>query len=150
LLHRKSTRANLVNDLILANVVGDFDEVFGTKVLVTNDQLRLLSLSEEVTLWFKKLDDNRESSNVSTPQAIRMNLGQTTLFGEAALIVCGYQLNKDETAVKCVSFSPPNLVRPRWFIDVEAISQPIVIGAPQSVNRGVRLRIKKGPEQIIL
>jgi hypothetical protein len=152
LLHRKATRANIINDLILANVIADFDEVPGSQIInIEQHQLRLLSLSEVVTLWFKKLDENRESSNVNTHQAGEMNRGQLNLFGgEASLIIAGYQLNKDETAIKCISFSPPNLVKPRWFIDVEAVAQPIIMGRPQSAQRGVRLRITKGPEQILL
>lgn len=151
LLHRKATRANIVNDLIFANVITEFDDVAGTRILSDETQnVRFLSLSDVMTLWFKKLDENRESSNVSTKRAEQMNRGQLNLFGEAALIVAGYQLNKEETAVRCISFSPPNLVRPRWFIDVEALAQPIEMNKPQPVQRGVRLRITKGPEQIIL
>jgi hypothetical protein len=151
LLHRKSTRANIISDLVFANVVSAFDEVPGTSIV--NDevhQLRFLSLSDSVTLWFKKLDDNRESSNVRTQQAREMNRGQLNLFGEAYIIIAGYQLNEDESAIRLVSFSPPNLVRPRWFIDVEEVSQPIVMGRPLSTQRRTRLRINKGPEQIIL
>ena len=151
LVHRKTTRANIVNDLIFENVISEFDEVPGTVVIHQDaGQLRLLSISDLVTLWFKKLDENRESSNVSTKQADQLNRGQMNLFGEGDLLVAGYQLNPDETAIKCLSFSPPNNVTPRWFIDVQEIAQPIVMRETKTAKPGVRLRIIKGPEQIIL
>lgn len=151
LVHRKTTRANIVNDLIFENVIGQFDEIPGTIVIHQEaGQLRLLSISDLVTLWIKKLDDNRESSNVSTRQAEQLNRGQMNLFGEGDLLVAGYQLNEDETAIKCLSFSPPNYVKPRWFIDVESVAQPIVMRETKTAQPGVRLRIIKGPEQIIL
>ncbi|MGP8174950.1 MAG: hypothetical protein ACLP7O_10435 [Terracidiphilus sp.] len=151
LVHRKTTRANIVNDLIFENVIAHFDEIPGAMVIHQDaGQLRLLSISHLVTLWFKKLDENRESSNVSTKQAEQLNSGQMHLFGEGDLLVAGYQLNDDETAIKCLSFSPPNYVKPRWFIDIERIGQPIVMREPRAVQPGVRLRIIKGPEQIIL
>lgn len=96
LVHRKATRANIVNDLIIANVIAEFDEVPGTRILSDeSESVRFLSISDQVTLWFKKLDDNRESSNVSTRRAEQMNRGQLNFFREAALIVAGYQLNKE-------------------------------------------------------
>ena len=150
-IHRKSTRANIVNDLILGNVIAEFDEVPGVMVLNEDGgQLRLLSISDSIMLWFKKLDEHRESSNVSTKQAEQLNRGQMNLFGEGDLLVAGYQLNDDETAIKCISFSPPNCVKPRWFIDVEKIAQPIIMRETNPERVGVRLRIIKGPEQIIL
>ena len=151
LVHRKTTRANIVNDLIFENVIAQFDEIPGVMVIHQDSgQLRLLSVSDLVALWFKKLDENRESSNVSTKQAEQLNRGQMNLFGEGDLLVAGYQLNADETEIKCLSFSPPNYVRPRWFIDVERIAQPITMLGPKTAQPGVRLRVIKGPEQIIL
>jgi len=150
-IHRKSTRANIVSDLIFANVVTEFDEVAGTQIIFQETrQLRFLSLSDQVTIWFKKLDDNRTSSNVSTQQAEELNRGQLNLFGEAALVIAGYQLNDDETAIRRMSFSPPNLVFPRWFIDVDEVPQPLVMHELKPAERSVRLRITKGPEQIII
>jgi hypothetical protein len=151
LVHRKTTRANIVNDLIFENVIAYFDEIPGAMVIHQElGQLRLLSVSDSVTLWFKKLDENRESSNVSTRQAEQLNRGQMDLFGEGDLLIAGYQLDEHETAIKCISFSPPNYVKPRWFIDVEKIAQPIIMREVKTAQPGVRLRIIKGPEQIIL
>jgi hypothetical protein len=150
-LHRKATRANIVSDLIFANVISEFDEVPGARILNLEAQrIRLLSLSDSVTLWFKKLDENRESCNVSTKQSNEMNNGQMTLFPAGSLLVAGYELTPDETAVKCMSISPPNQVKPRWFIDVERVQQPTIMPVVESARRGIRLRITKGPEQIIL
>jgi hypothetical protein len=150
-IHRKSTRANIVSDLIFANIVAEFDEVPGTRILFQETrQLRFLSLSDQVTIWFKKLDDSRTSSNVSTQQAEELNRGQLSLFSEAALVIAGYQLNDDETAIKCISFSPPNLVFPRWFIDVDEVPQPLVMHELKPAEPGVRLRVAIGPEQRII
>ncbi len=43
-IHRKSTRANIVNDLIFVNIVTEFDEVPGTRIIFQETrQLRFLS-----------------------------------------------------------------------------------------------------------
>ena len=147
-IYRKSTGANIVSDLVFANVIAEFDEVPETKIIADEDRrLRFLSVSDLIKLWFKKLDDKKESSNVSTTQSDELNRGQLTFFGETALLVVGYQLNAEETALKCMAISPPNWVKPRWFIDVEPIAQPIAMQAAKPSPRTVSLRIIKGPEQ---
>ena len=110
-------------------------------------RLRFLSVSDLIKLWFKKLDVNKESSNVVTDQSGDLNRGQLTFFGETALLVAGYQLDDDETAIKCLAISPPNWVKPRWFIDVEPIEQPTPMQLAEPTQRTTSLRIIKGPEQ---
>lgn len=110
-------------------------------------RLRFLSVSDVIKLWFKKLDEKKESSNVVTDQSDDLNRGQLSFFGETTLLIAGYQLNTDETALKCMAISPPNWVKPRWFIDVEPIAQPIAMQATDPIQRTVSLRIDKGPEQ---
>ena len=148
-VHRSGTRASLVNDLIFERLIREFDGVPGVKPLVLRDGMRLLSLSERISLWFKKVDIHRESKNYPTKQARSRNRGQSNLYGEEGQIVlAGYLLSDDETAVKRLSFSPPNRVRPRWWFEV---GEPPVIAsmAPRvTQNKGVQLQIKRGPSQI--
>jgi hypothetical protein len=151
LVHRPATRANLVSDLIFARIVSTFDDVPGTLTINKPNQLRFLSISDRLMLWFKKRDGNLNTVNFPTPEALKRDFGQTNLFEECSIVVAGYILNADETAVKCISFSPPNYVKPRWFIDVEAVAQPIQMKGPQPITQPkVRLEVKVGPKQIIL
>lgn len=151
-IHRKSTRANILNDLIFARVISAFDDVPDTRPIHQPNQLRYLSLSDRTTLWFKKLDDKKETSNFQTDEAIKRDGGQSNLFKEAQLVVAGYTLNDDETAIKFVSFSPPNLVSPRWFIDVVSVVKPIQMKGPQPIKTDtkVRLQVTRGAKQFIL
>jgi hypothetical protein len=146
-IHRKATRANILSDVVFANIITEFDEVPDTTIIADDDRrLRFLGVAN-INLWFKKLDDKKESSNVSTTQSDRLNRGQLTLFPEAVLLIAGYQLTADETAVKCMAISPPNWVRPRWFIDVEPIAQPTAMEIVPDTPRTTRLRIIIGEEQ---
>jgi hypothetical protein len=147
-LFRKSTSANILSDFVFANVISEFDEVPDTRIIADEERrLRFLSISDSIKLWFKKLDDKKESSNVRTHQSDELNRGQLTFFGETALLIAGYQLNADETAMRCIAISPPNWVTPRWFIDVEPIRQPITMQLLRPSQRAISLRIIKGPEQ---
>ena len=150
-IHRKATRANIVSDLIFARVVSAFDEVPGTRIIFQEStQVRFLSISDSVTLWFKKLDENRQTHNYPTDEAIKRDGGQGNLFQEASIIIAGYMLNEDETEVKSVCFAPPNKVSPRWYVDVEAIAQPIQMKGFQRTSPRVRLKITRGPEQTMI
>jgi hypothetical protein len=149
---RKSTRASIINDRIFANAVREFDEVPGTRPIEVGFQLRYLSLTDRVTLWFKKMDDSRQTANFQTDEAIKRDNGQTELFDKAEIIVAGYILNEDESAIKRISFAPPNDVRPRWYIDVEPIAQAIQMKGPQPIrtNTKVELQITMGATQFLL
>lgn len=152
-IHRKSTRANIINDLIFANAVVAFDEVPGTKIIqLESVQLRYLSISDLVSLWFKKMDDGRMTANFQTTEAIKRDNGQTELFGKAEIIVAGYILNEDESAIKRISFAPPNEVRPRWYIDVAPMAQPLQMTGPQLIrpDTKVQLQIMMGATQFLL
>jgi hypothetical protein len=147
-IHRKSTRATIINDLILERVIAAFDEVPGTLPLHQPNHLRYLSLSDRVTLWFKKMDDNRQTANYPTTEAMKRDGGQSNFFQEAEIVVAGYVLNDDETAIKRVCFAPPKLVTPRWFIDVEAFVQPLqMVGAQRGESTKARLKIIRSPKQ---
>jgi hypothetical protein len=150
-IHRKTTRACNVNDIIFAKVIAAFDEVPGAHIIDNPNQPRVLSLSSRVSLWFKKLDDNRLTANYPTEEALKRDGGQSNLFEEAEIIVAGYMLSDDESAVKRITFSPPKFVQPRWFIDVEAVAQPIQMKGPQrAAPSKVRLKVIVGPNQIML
>ena len=151
-VHRRSTRANIVNDLVLERIITEFDEVPNTRFIQKPHQLRFLSISDRVMLWFKKRDGNSNTSNYPTLEARQRNTGQPSFFREGEIIVAGYHLNEDESAVKGISFSPPNRVRPHWFVDVEALAQPTEIRGPQRVAESpqVRLQVAIGPKQIVI
>jgi hypothetical protein len=152
-IHRKSTRASIINDRIFAKVVSAFDEVPGTHIIeIASVQLRYLSLSDRVTLWFKKMDEGRQTANFQTDKAVERDNGQAELFGKAEIIVAGYVLNDDESAIKRISFTPPNDVRPHWYIDVAPMAQPIQMKGPQPIKTDtkVQLQITMGATQFLL
>jgi hypothetical protein len=151
LIHRPATRATIVNDLIVARAITAFDEIPGCRTIPLRNQIRLMSISDQVTLWFKKMDNLRQTSNYPTDEAIERDGGQSDLFGTSQIIVAGYILNEDETAVKCISFTPPKLVKPRWYIDVEAVAQPLRMKGPTPITAPkIRLKIKLGPQQEVM
>jgi hypothetical protein len=149
-LHRKATRANLISDLVFAEVVSEFDEVPGVTIVQSGiDQMRYLSISESLNLWFKKLDDARNSANYPTRAARRRDRGQESLFGEEpSLILAGYQLTTEETSIKCLSFSPPKFVKPRWWFDIFEMKMPIVMHPTVNSAREVRLMVKRSSQQL--
>ena len=151
-LHRRATRANIVNDLVLARIVTDFDEVPGTRFIQKPHQLRFLSISERVMLWFKKRDGHKNTANYPTTEAKKRNQGQGSFFNETEIIVAGYHLNDDESAIRRISFSPPNFVKPHWFVDVQALAQPLQMKGPQRIDNPneTRLQVAIGPKQIVI
>jgi hypothetical protein len=150
-VHRRSTRANIVNDLVLERIITEFDEVPGTRLIQKPHQLRFLSISDRVMLWFKKRDGSGNTSNYPTLEARLRNRGQRSFFKEGEIIVAGYHLNDDESALKRISFSPPDRVRPHWFVDVEAVAQPTEM-RPQRVVEPpqVRLQVAIGLRQFVI
>ena len=149
-LHRKATRANVVSDLVFAEIVSEFDEAPGITVVQSGfDQLRYLSLSDSLNLWFKKLDDARNSTNYPTRRAKRRDRGQETLFGmEPSLILAGYQLTDDETGIRCLSFSPPKFVRPRWWLDVFEVKMPLQMRPVERAAQAPKLTVKRSSQQL--
>jgi hypothetical protein len=151
LIHRTATKAAIVNDLIVERIIAAFDELPGCRPIPIQNQIKLMSISDRVTLWFKKMDSLRQTANYPTDEAIERDGGQSDLFGEAQVIVAGYILNEEETAIRCISFTPPKLVRPRWFIDVEVLAQPLRMKGPTPITAPkIRLKIDLGPQQFEL
>jgi hypothetical protein len=154
-IHRRATRANLINDLVFAQIVTEFDEQTDCRILEDRKRnLRFLVIGERVMLWFKKVDQRRQPSNYLTSHARRLLSGkQLTIFPQASVILVGYLLNSEESQVRRVSFSPPSLFRPKWFFDVEAEEQPAAMAmpGPRIVERPTtRIRVVRGAKQMPL
>src|SRR5258708_6661062 len=94
-LHRRGTRANIVNDEILAKVIERFDDRPETKFVEDRSRgLRFLRVSDRLLLWFKKTNRQRMTRNYPTSHAQKLETsGQTRLFPGFAVLVVGYLLN---------------------------------------------------------
>jgi hypothetical protein len=122
-LHRKTTRANIVNDLILAKAIQEFDEVPRVKLVEERRiNLRLLKIEDNILLWFKKMDSQHNCQIFPTEHAKLLQAGQLSLFPGADVLVVGYLLNPEETRVSRVSIAKPAGIgkSPEWFIDLYA------------------------------
>jgi hypothetical protein len=156
--HLARTRANIVHDLMMDKAINRFDRPRCRVVERRNQTERFLVLDERVALWFKKLDRSRVPRNYPTEQALKRSKGQLHLFGEhedLELLVVGYALNREQTAVTRVSITKPNgRARPSWFIDLDEPTSGIrSLPNPSPQDEGPRRQrivIKKGPEQQIL
>lgn len=122
-IHRRSTRATIVNDEIIAAIIAEFHEVGDTKpVEIRKKNLRFLMVGERILLWFKKTDRMRRLRIYPTLHAQHMEKGgQLSFFPNQEILVVGYLLNRDETKVIRVSICKPSGIgmRPEWFIDLE-------------------------------
>lgn len=122
-LHRRSTRANIVNDLIFAKAIQEFDDIPRVKPVERRHiNLRLLKVGDDILLWFKKMNAGRACENVATRHAALLQAGQTLLFPDAEVLVVGYLLNPEETKVSRVSITKPTGLHkpPEWYIDLYA------------------------------
>ncbi len=152
-LHRRSTRANIVNDLILARAIQEFDEVSRVKLIERRKiNLRLLKVGDDILLWFKKMDAQRNCMIFPTDHAKLLQAGQMTMFPKADVLIVGYLLNPEETRVSRVSITKPAGLgkSPEWFIDLYAnekiIKLPVgsfsaeaVAQAPSSTSGRLRI-----------
>jgi len=121
-IHRRSTRANIVNDEILSAVIQEFhDDPTVKPVMIRSKNLRFMQVDDRVLLWFKKIDRQRNPAIYPTEHAIALQSGQQSMFPDYTVLIVGYLLNRDETDVVRVSISKPNgrSRRPAWFIDLE-------------------------------
>ena len=106
-LHRRSTRANIVNDEIISMAVEEFDSVPEVKLVeIRSRGLRLLRVKDRVLLWFKKMDRNRKIRIYPTDPAVRLeSKAQLRLFPGLSVLTVGYLLNHDETKVVRVTIA---------------------------------------------
>src|ERR1700690_1502735 len=75
-IHRRSTRASIVNDRILAKIIEEFDEVPGTRyVEAKQSNLRFLEVGSRGLLWFKKTDLLHRPQTYPTHHAERIESG---------------------------------------------------------------------------
>ena len=122
-IHLRRTRANIVNDEILAAIIQEFHGVPDTRpVEIRKKNLRFMLVAERVLLWFKKTDRLRRPKVYPTEHAKQMERGgQLNIFPDCQILVVGYLLNQDETKVIRVSISKPagRGSRPEWYIDLE-------------------------------
>src|ERR1035441_9393064 len=69
-IHRRTTRANIVNDEILAAVIGDFHDDPGVCLRqIRSKNLRFMQVEESILLWFKKMDHSRRPAIFPTTHA---------------------------------------------------------------------------------
>jgi hypothetical protein len=130
--HRNITVANLVNDEQWAEIITEFDEVPGVRVIEQSRGLRFLGIcgndgSVELLLWFKKVDAQRTSQLNKTRRSALLHAGQAVeMFPHSTVLVVGYYLNRDRTKVIRVSINRPTTGTPEWFIDLDV---------PQDANK---------------
>jgi hypothetical protein len=155
-IHRRTTRANIVNDEILAAVIGDFhDDAEIRLVLIRKKNLRFMQVEDRILLWFKKMDRQHKPKIYPTPHARHLESGgQVSMFPDCTILIVGYLLNRDETDVIRVSISKPagRGSRPEWFIDLEPTEEAkltVVRKEKDSAEPEPRFRVvaKKGATQ---
>jgi hypothetical protein len=155
-LHRRTTRANIVNDEILAAVIEGFhDDAAVRQVMIRKKNLRFMQVEDRVLLWFKKMDRQRKPTIFPTEHARHLESGgQLSMFPNCVILIVGYLLNRDETDVIRVSISKPagRGSRPEWFIDLEPMEEPkltVIRKDKHSTEDKPRFRVvaKKGETQ---
>ncbi len=146
-VHRATTAANEVNDLIFAELINTFDGV--DEVIPVFDRkknLRFLKIDGRppIHLWLKATNRGRVSSNYPTPHySDLVKSGQIQMFPNAVILTLGFLRSNDCTGVARVSITPPcgRGSKPQWWIDI-AMSRNVVgmPGATGSSSVGVVIR----------
>ncbi len=152
-IHRPATRAAITNDEILARVITEFDEVTDCRFdMDRRRNLRFLVINERILLWFKKVTLFRRPSIYLTAHARRvLSGGQLEMFPRKAVVLVGYLLNREETAIQRLSFSPPFLIKPAWWFDIEdhGMAQAAAMPGPKKVppRQGTKIVVIRSPKQ---
>ena len=155
-IHRRSTRANIVNDEIIARVIEEFDGVPDVKLVELRARgLRFLRISDRVLLWFKKTDRQRKIRIYPTRPAQRLEShGQLRLLPGLDVLVIGYLLNHDETKVIRVSIAKMggHRQKPEWYIDLEPAESNVMVLQHSANGQTSRPRVivKRGMAQLPL
>ena len=156
-LHRRSTRANIVNGEIIARVIEEFDGVPEVKLVELRARgLRFLRVSDRILLWFKKTDRQRKIRIYPTLPATRLEShGQIRLFPGLGVLVVGYLLNRDETKIVRVSIAKMggHGKKPEWYIDLEPAENNLIVlqhSESSSQSKRPRVTVKKGALQFKL
>lgn len=153
-IHRRATRAGVVNDEIIAGVIESFHDIPNAyPVEIRRKNLRFLKVGDDVLLWFKKTDRRHRPSIYPTDHAVSLEAGgQISMFPDCTILVVGYLLNRDETKVVRVSIAKPAGRRrlPEWCIDIEPISDAKLKVIPRDKAEGgprFKIVVKKSPVQ---
>jgi hypothetical protein len=151
-VHRKTTKANVVCDEILACVVSEFDEVPGTKLLEDKKSgLRVFAIGEEIGLWFKKIDAKRRIKNIPTKHAQALHAGvQLELFSRRTILVVGYLPSEDGKRVRRISIFKPGVRRLDWFIDLEPPAEIQQLPIDRRKRAGLKFIVKQTEQKGLL
>jgi hypothetical protein len=144
-VHRKTTKANVVCDEIIACVISEFDEVPGTRLLEDRRSgLRVFAIGDDIGLWFKKIDVKRRLQNVPTKQALALQSGaQLELFPNRTIIAVGYLPSDDGKRIRLISIFKPGRRKPEWFIDLEPPAEIELLPIDRRKDAGLKFIVKR-------
>lgn len=149
------TMANTLNCLVHHELISHFDGVPGVRAHEDRrNQMRFVAIDDAILLWPKKVDSQRVKSNLMLTEHSMELVSTQTAFDflpRAALVVLGYWFDDDGT-LKRVSFAPPSVAKPAWYIDVHPGDTNVVemrrpSQSPSGLTTPSGLRITKGPIQ---
>lgn len=144
--HSACTEANIIHDLIVANIKDEFEHDINT-YHVTKSNLFLLGINNgAVVIRFKKMDKNRIVHNGLTRQSFEFN-NQLNLFGPSININAGYFLNglEIEVYVACPENNKRNFWT--WPIIAPAVLKSMPVINNEELPRTDRHATAKGKEQ---
>jgi hypothetical protein len=151
-VHRATTAANEINDLIFAELINNFDGVQGiTPVFDKRKNLRFLKIDGRppIHLWVKKTTRGHASSNYPTRHnGDLLKKRQIQLFPNATILTLGYLRSSDHKGVSRISITPPcgRGSRPEWWIDI--VMPYNVVGMPGLVGpNSVRIVVRRSSDQ---
>ena len=104
-VHRVSTRAGIVHDLMISHMRDEFEGVTGTRIIEPDSvDLTLLEIDERILLRFKKLTDDKLTRNYPTRHARDYDRGQDLpgIPPASQRMTLGYRLNRLQTGVRDV------------------------------------------------
>lgn len=118
------TRANIIHDLMVANARSMFDGIEGICFLEFGG-IFLIEIDNKIVLRFKKLNEDKRSSNIPTLQAVNF-LEQLDLPGipSHTRLIVGYELNNLHTEIATVTITCPNGEKNEWYFEIEG-EEPI-------------------------
>lgn len=119
--HTSRTRANIIRDHIVAEVKKRFETKDGTYLFEQNDGLFCLNIGNKLLIKFKKFDEEKKSCNIPTTQALDFIM-QFDLPGLPSLtnLIAGYENNKYQTSVECISIAHPNGSSNDWYYNLDS------------------------------
>jgi hypothetical protein len=147
-IHRSTTAANNINDLIFAELVNRLDGQ-ASPVFDSRNHIRFLKFQSRhpIHLWLKKTDGQHRSSNVQTHHAQMLERGQSEMFPSATLLTLGYWTSPDQSKIRRVSITPPcgRRTKAEWWIDLavpERAASPQLLG-----NRGTQIEVRRSSQR---